>query len=104
MTVPLDRVAAIYTDAHTRGQAPTKAVADALGISRAAASMRVSRAREVGLLPPTRRGVKSPAWDSRPRLDVATDAVARALPMLKDEAARNTAAAVLAALAAIREP
>lgn len=52
------RVAAIYTHAwQTEGsRSPTKAVAEALGISHSAAAKQVARARAIGLLPPTQRG------------------------------------------------
>jgi hypothetical protein len=52
-TTELATVAAIYRDG---GSQPTKAVADALNISRSAAAKRVVRAREAGLLEPTTQG------------------------------------------------
>jgi len=50
------RVAEIYTEAWQRGEHPTKAVAEALGISSSAAAKQVSRARALGALPPTMKG------------------------------------------------
>jgi hypothetical protein len=49
---PLERAAYVYTLARLVGESPTKAVADAQGISAAAAAQRVRRARQKGLLPP----------------------------------------------------
>jgi hypothetical protein len=48
----LERVATIYRLAKAAGEAPTKAVAEQLGISRDAAAQQVSRARKADLLPP----------------------------------------------------
>jgi hypothetical protein len=49
-------IARIYLGAFARHQAPTKAVAEALGISQAAAAKRVWRIRRAGLLPETKQG------------------------------------------------
>lgn len=49
-------VARIYTEAWQQGKRPTKAVAEALGISSSAAAKQVSRARALGHLPPTAKG------------------------------------------------
>jgi hypothetical protein len=56
---PLWRVAITYSAAHAVGQPPTKAVAEALGITPGAAAQRVRRAREAGYLPPTKSGKAS---------------------------------------------
>jgi hypothetical protein len=53
----LREAAAIYLVAYDRGEPPTKAVATHFGITTGGASNLVSRARSVGLLPPTSRGV-----------------------------------------------
>jgi ribosomal protein S27AE len=60
----LSAVAEIYRDAHRRRQAPTKAVAEAMGISRNAAAKLVARAREKHLLGPTTPGRAAvlPKW------------------------------------------
>lgn len=52
----LRRAAAIYREAFSAGQPPTKAVEEALVISRSAAGKLVARARAAGLLPPTSQG------------------------------------------------
>ena len=54
--VALRIVAKVYDEAWQEGRSPTKAVADLLGISQAAAAKRVARARDKGYLPPTGRG------------------------------------------------
>jgi hypothetical protein len=54
--IRLSDVAAIYNRAFACHLAPTQAVADALGITHGAAEQRVIRARERGLLAPTRQG------------------------------------------------
>jgi hypothetical protein len=53
---PNELVASIYRDAIAEGQPPTKTVAEVLGLSVAAASSRVQRARKAGRLPPTSPG------------------------------------------------
>lgn len=53
----LQRVAEIYRAALARGEPPTRAVADELGVAIGTASATVSKARRVGLLPPTSVGV-----------------------------------------------
>lgn len=50
-------VAAIYRGALTQGHPPTKAVAEELGVALGTASATVSKARRLGLLPPTSGGV-----------------------------------------------
>lgn len=50
-------VAATYTEALLRGDAPVRAVESELGLSRKAAEYRVRTARAMGLLPPTRSGI-----------------------------------------------
>jgi hypothetical protein len=62
-TDDLAKVAAIY---RAGGAKPTKAVADALGISVSAAAKRVARAREVGLLEPTVQGRAGGPTTTRP--------------------------------------
>lgn len=52
----LAEVARIYREAWRAGLNPTKAVADALKLSRSAAAKRVRRARDAHLLPDTTRG------------------------------------------------
>lgn len=52
----LAEVARIYRDAWAKRRNPTKAVAEALSLSRSAAAKRVRRARDAGLLPETSRG------------------------------------------------
>jgi hypothetical protein len=54
-TGPLHRAAYVYTLARLVGEHPTKAVADAMGITTAAAAQRVRRARQKGYLPPASR-------------------------------------------------
>lgn len=49
-------VARIYTEAWRKGEPPTKAVAEALGISRSAAAKQVARARALGFIATTERG------------------------------------------------
>jgi hypothetical protein len=56
---PLWEVALTYSVAFAIGESPTAAVARDLRISHAAAAQRVKRAREKGLLPPTRKGSAS---------------------------------------------
>jgi hypothetical protein len=53
----LREVADAYRRAWARGQHPTKAVAKRLNVTDAAAANLVSRARSIGLLPPTSPGV-----------------------------------------------
>lgn len=52
-------VARIYTEAYQRGLKPTKAVQEELSVSKSTAAKWVSRCRELGLLPLTRRGKPS---------------------------------------------
>lgn len=52
-------VAAVYTKAYKRQQAPTKAVADHFGVSKSTAAKYVAKARHLGLLPETKRGIPS---------------------------------------------
>ncbi|GAA0719518.1 hypothetical protein Drose_05835 [Dactylosporangium roseum] len=52
----LQEVAAIYRAAYSAGGKPTTAVAERFGLTVGGASSLVSRARDVGLLPPTSRG------------------------------------------------
>lgn len=61
----LQRVAEVYREAWREGRPPTKEVAKQLGVTVAAASGLVSRARAAGFLPPTSPGVPSgsPAAD-----------------------------------------
>ncbi|MBK9180970.1 MAG: hypothetical protein IPM45_15660 [Acidimicrobiales bacterium] len=52
----LTRAAAVYRQAWRSGDpAPTRAVAEALGVGRNVAAKRVARCRRLGLLPPTER-------------------------------------------------
>jgi hypothetical protein len=53
---PLWSVALTYAVAAAAGEHPTRAVAEALGISHAAAAQRVKRSRDRGYLPPVPKG------------------------------------------------
>lgn len=53
----LAEVANVYTAAWHAGQPPTKSVAEHFDITSSAAAKRVARARDAGLLPPTRAGL-----------------------------------------------
>jgi hypothetical protein len=55
-TGQVERAATIYREALATTSAPTRTVAEALGISRQHAATLVHRARARGLLPPTRQG------------------------------------------------
>ena len=67
----LEDVAAIYLDALDEGQPPTKAVQEALHLSKSAAAQRVARARTAGLLGETRKGLPSRAPGASPNLTAA---------------------------------
>lgn len=89
----LEDVAAIYLDALDAGKPPRMAVADKLHLSKSAAAQRIARAREAGLLAPTRKGLPSgapggpvrrtaaesltPDPDARPATAMRTDDAAR---------------------------
>ncbi len=52
----LETVARIYREAYAAGGKPTTAVAEHFGLTVGGASNLVSRARDIGLIPPTSRG------------------------------------------------
>jgi hypothetical protein len=52
-------VAAVYTNAYKRQDPPTKAVADHFVVSHSTAAKKVAKARHLGLLPETKRGIPS---------------------------------------------
>lgn len=69
--VTLEDVAAIYLDALDEGRPPTKAVQEALHLSKSAAAQRVARARAAGLLGETRKGLPSRAPGASPNVTAA---------------------------------
>ena len=67
----LEDIAAIYLDALDEGRPPTKAVQEALHLSKSAAAQRVARARDAGLLGETRKGLPSRAPGASPNVTAA---------------------------------
>jgi hypothetical protein len=76
----LEEAAAIYAEAFSAGKPPTQAVAERQGITHAAATRRIARARKLGLLGPAEQG-KASVGALRPFSDTQS---------LKSEIARLT--------------